>query len=110
MAQLSLRWVMPDLNGTGEVEIGCLDMAKLSNTTVFVNDLSNGGLKCASVSDAGRMRIGLPTSKGDKIRIDFFAGKDQVKDYASCKGTFPEGTQPLRRARSAARTTIMKAR
>src|SRR5262249_34921991 len=31
--QLSLRWVMPDVNGTGELEIGCFDPAAISGTT-----------------------------------------------------------------------------
>ena len=93
--QLSLRWVMPNLNGTGELEIGCFDAATLSGTTVIVNDLTNGQLKCASVSDAGRLRIGLPASVGDKIEIDFFTGKDQVDSYADCKATFAVGTQPV---------------
>jgi hypothetical protein len=82
--QLSLRWVMPDLNGTGEVEIGCHTADELVGTTMIVNNLTNGELKCASVSDAGRVRVGLPSSIGDKVRIDFYTHKHQVKSYADC--------------------------
>jgi len=89
--QLSLRWVMPDLNDTGELEIGCFAKEQLVNTTVIVNNLTNGELKCASVNDAGRVRIGLPASIGDKVRIDFFDGRDQVESYATCAPTFAAG-------------------
>jgi hypothetical protein len=108
--EISMRWIMPDLNGTGELEIGCFTKEKLANTTVFVNDLTNHQLKCASVDDAGRVRVGLPTSKGDKVQLDFYAGRDQVQSYADCtplfdasakavlsvqtfgKGAYPSGT------------------
>ncbi|APR84407.1 Hypothetical protein A7982_09756 [Minicystis rosea] len=93
-SQLSLRWVMPDLNDTGELEIGCHAKDDLANTTVIVNNLTNNEVKCASVNDAGRVRIGLPTSLGDKVRIDFFTGRDQVESYASCVPTFTGDTKP----------------
>jgi hypothetical protein len=91
--QLSLRWVMPDLNDTGELEIGCYSKDQIASTTVIVNNLTNGELKCASVSDAGRVRVGLPASIGDKVRIDFFDGKDQVENYGTCAPTFAAGTK-----------------
>ncbi|MFT3774272.1 MAG: hypothetical protein QM820_53600 [Minicystis sp.] len=91
-SQLSLRWVMPNLNDTGELEIGCFAKEDLANTTVIVNNLTNNEIKCASVNDAGRVRVGLPASIGDKVRLDFFTGKDQVENYATCIPTFPAGT------------------
>jgi hypothetical protein len=93
-AQLSLRWVMPDVNATGELEIGCYDAATLSGTTVFVHDLTSGQTQCASVSDAGLLRVGLPASAGDAVEIDFFTGKHQVDSYATCNPTFPASTAP----------------
>jgi hypothetical protein len=109
--QLSLRWVMPDLNDTGEVEIGCFDKDALVNTTVLVQNLTSGETKCASVNDAGRTRIGIPSSIGDQIQVLFFEGLDQVNNYKDCvvaeglsgkpkvlvdkwgKGPYPKGTQ-----------------
>jgi hypothetical protein len=90
--QLSLRWVMPDLNDTGELEIGCYDKAALVNTTLLVNNLDSGEIKCASVSDEGRVRVGLPATIGDKVRLDFYEGRDQVRSYATCEPLFPAGT------------------
>jgi hypothetical protein len=92
--QLSLRWVMPNLNDTGELEIGCYAQEDLAGTTVIVNNLTNGETKCASVSDAGRVRVGLPASIGDQVRLDFFTGKDQVESYGTCVPTFAAGTVP----------------
>ncbi len=93
-SQLSLRWVMPDLNGTGELEIGCYEPAALIGTTVLVDDTTNKQIACASIGDSGALRIGLPASQGDKVSIFFYAGKDQVDSYATCNPTFPESTAP----------------
>ncbi len=92
--QLSLRWVMPNVNATGELEIGCFDAATLSGTTVLVQNLGTGRTSCASVSDAGLVRIGVPASIGDGIQIDFYTGAHQVDSYAACNPTFPTGTRP----------------
>jgi hypothetical protein len=92
--QLSLRWVMPNVNATGELEIGCFDAATLSGSTVLVHDLTAKTVDCASVSDAGLVRVGVPASIGDAIQIDFYAGKDQVDSYANCAPTFPSSTAP----------------
>jgi hypothetical protein len=82
--QISLRWVVPDLNDTAEIEIDCLSPDEVKDTTVLVTNLSNGELRCASPDDEGRMRIGLPSSVGDRIELDFLEGKHDVRDYASC--------------------------
>src|SRR6202012_3017631 len=82
--QLSLRWVMPDLNGTGELEVGCFEKAALAGTTLIVDDQTNKQIACASVSDAGVLRVGLPASQGDKVKLFFYAGKDQVDSYGTC--------------------------
>ncbi len=92
--QLSLRWVMPDVNATGELEIGCFDAKALSGTTVLVHNLTEDHVSCAGVSDAGLVRIGVPASIGDGVRIDFFTGPNQVDSYATCNPTFAEGTKP----------------
>ncbi|MFO0760796.1 MAG: hypothetical protein U0359_30245 [Byssovorax sp.] len=86
--ELSLRWVMPDLNGTGEAEIGCFTPDKLVGSTVFVTNKNNGELKCASIGDNGRLRIGLPSSIGDQVQIDVYEGKNQVTDYKTCTPLF----------------------
>lgn len=91
--QISLRWVMPDLNDTGELEIGCYAKDELVGTTVIVNNLDNGEVKCASIGDDGRMRVGLPASIGDAVRLDVFDGMNQVKSYATCEPTLAEGTK-----------------
>lgn len=92
--QLSLRWVMPDLNDTGELEIGCFEKDALAGTTLLAYNGGTKETKCASVSDEGRVRIGLPSSRGDRVELSFYAGKDQVESYASCVGTFAAGTKP----------------
>lgn len=92
--QVSVRWVMPDVNGTGEMEIACLAPEQLAQTTVFAHDLEANEVRCARVGDDLRFRIGLPASVGDHVTIDFFDGRDAVVDYASCEPTFAPGTDP----------------
>ena len=92
--QTSMRWVMPDLNGTGELEIKCFSPAELAGTTVFVNNTTSGEIKCASLGVDARMRVGLPASIGDLIEVAFFNGKNQVEDYASCRPLLTNGTKP----------------
>jgi hypothetical protein len=82
--QLSLRWVTPDVNGTGEVEIDCVDPGAITETTVVVTNASNGEVACARVDEAGRMRVGIPTTTGDSINVSFFTGRDAVTSYDGC--------------------------
>jgi hypothetical protein len=92
--RLSLRWVMPDVNGTGEVEVGCLDPSAIDETTVYVENKTNGELRCARVDDAHRFRIGLPSTTGDRVEVRFYPGRDVVKSYGTCETTLAEGTLP----------------
>jgi hypothetical protein len=91
--QISLRWVIPDVNGTGELEINCLEPADLVDTTVFVLNLDNGERKCARVDAEFRFRIGLPASDGDRVAVRIFQGRDNVTSYDSCQ---PLADTPLR--------------
>ncbi|MFO0550314.1 MAG: hypothetical protein U0271_18110 [Polyangiaceae bacterium] len=97
--QLSIRWVMPDVNDTGEMEITCVEASDIRNTTVSVYNAENDELRCARVGESLRFRVGIPTSIGDPVQLRFFDGVDQVEDYGSCRPTFASGTTP--------RTTIL---
>lgn len=92
--QASVRWVVPDLNDTGEVEITCLDRAKLENSTVVVYNGGNQEKRCARVGTDLRMRTGIPASRGDLLEISIYDGKDQVDNYRDCKLRTPEGAEP----------------
>ncbi|MBM4374571.1 MAG: hypothetical protein FJ095_05755 [Deltaproteobacteria bacterium] len=80
----SVRWVLPNVNGTGEVEVECVDPTAIANSTVLVQNLDTGEVRCTSVDDAQRFRIGLPTSRGDRVLVTFWDGKHQVDDYEHC--------------------------
>ena len=82
--QLSLRWVLPDVNGTGEVEIDCLEPEEIAETTVLVRNLANHEVRCARLDDKQRFRVGLPASTGDPISVSFWDGKDSVASYEGC--------------------------
>lgn len=92
--QASLRWVVPDLNDTGEIEITCLDRSQIENTTVIVYNGDNRERRCARVGSDLRSRIGVPASIGDRLEISIYEGKDGVSSYASCASTAPPGTEP----------------
>ncbi len=92
--EISLRWVMPDTNSTGELEIDCLAPGAIQNTTVFVYNQDNDELRCARVDDTLAMRVGIPSTVGDRVLVSFYDGEDVVTDYDSCIPTIPEGTLP----------------
>jgi len=82
--QLSLRWVVPDVNGTGEVEIDCLEKGTIDNTTVRVHNHDNDEVACARIGENGRFRIGLPSTTGDRISVEFWDQIDAVTSYDGC--------------------------
>lgn len=82
--EMSVRWVMPDVNDTGELEITCVDPHDMRETTALVRNLDNKELKCARVEADGRVRIGVPATQGDRIIVSLYKGEDVVEDYDSC--------------------------
>jgi hypothetical protein len=94
--ELSLRWVIPDVNGTGEVEIQCMNPAEVADSTVRVRNLDNGEVACGRVGMDARMRVALPSTTGDNIVIDFFEGIDVVDSYDSDDGCHPVGDSAIR--------------
>lgn len=92
--QISLRWVMPDLNDTGELEIRCLDKSDVQGTTVYVRNETNREVRCARVDDQFSMRVGIPASVGDRINLQFYDKVDQVRDYGTCQPLFDVSTKP----------------
>ncbi len=92
--EVSLRWVVPDVNDTGEIEANCLDPALVRGTTVLVYNQGNDELRCASVGDDLRMRVGVPASINDQILVSFYDGAHQVEDYDSCRPTFDGASTP----------------
>lgn len=89
--QISLRWVIPDVNGTGEIEMRCLAPSEVADTTVRVSNLENGEVACGRVDREGRVRVGIPSTTGDATVIDFFEGVDVVDSYDGDAGCHPAG-------------------
>ncbi len=75
--QKSVRWVVVDLNDDKELEIACVDPAKLAEGfDVVVENRTNGELRCAKItkekSDApgsAEFRVAIPATAGDKIAL-----------------------------------------
>src|SRR5690606_17646804 len=94
--EISLRWVIPDVNGTGEVEIQCMSAASLAETTVRVKNLDNGEVACGRVGSDSRMRVALPSTAGDRVVVDLFDGMDVVDTYDADVGCNPLGNAEIR--------------
>lgn len=92
--EMSIRWVIPSVNDTGELEITCLAKSVYEDTTLLVHNRDNDELRCVRIADDGRFRVGIPASVGDQVSLDFFDGLDVVEDYDSCRPTVPVGTVP----------------
>ena len=97
-AQVSLRFLVPDLNDTGELEFACADLlprasaetrgslalpALAPGDDVVAINLRTGAQRCARVADGGRLRIGLPTDENDPLPVKIYVG-GAVTDYGTC--------------------------
>lgn len=85
--QVSVRWVVPNMRNYAEVEIACVDRTELPSTggTIVVRNRSNGEVRCGRSDEAGRFRVGLPTSRGDEVVIELYDVPDNIDSYGSCK-------------------------
>ena len=83
---ISVRWVMPDVNETASLEVACVPRAQLPPTggTVVVHNRANGEDRCARSDADGRFRVPIPTSLGDPISIELYDAPDIVASYGTC--------------------------
>ena len=78
---LSLRFIVPQLNSTGEVEIGCLTTEPGTNRTLLPGDvvvLRNmrrpDEPRCAVVADGSRVRLSVPSDLHDPLEVMIYDG------------------------------------
>lgn len=91
----SVRIVYSDGPNPTELEIACLEESELSeDQTVVVRDADNHEVRCARTGSAGRFRIPIPASAGDRLSLEIYAGADRVVSYKGCELT--EGATPSR--------------
>jgi hypothetical protein len=102
--QMSLRFIVPDLNDTGELEFACADVtaptadapvaghALAAGDDVRVDNLRTGERRCARVNADARFRLGLATDLDDPLELTIFRG-GVIRDYGTCD--VPENT-PIR--------------
>ncbi len=90
--QISIRWIVPDLDNYAEIEIACADPSQLpsSGGTVVVRNTSNGRVRCARSDSRGDFRVHLPASRGDQVSIELFAVPDDVASYEGCDVVDPD--------------------
>ena len=84
--QVSVRWVVVDVNDTREVEIACATSKDLpaGGSTVLVFNRNNELTRCVRADSQGRFRIAIPSSLGDEITLEFYGEPDVVNSYGSC--------------------------
>ena len=82
-SQISLRFVLIDVNDDREVEFGCADTSDYAKEggTVMVSNGKNGEVRCARMDKEGRFRIGIPSSIGDKLEVQLYDEPDVVDSY-----------------------------
>jgi hypothetical protein len=84
MNQISARFMVPDLNDTGEVEYACLDTDELrEGDTVVVENLNNGEVGCFVAWPNGLIRIHLASDLHDPVRVTVYEG-DVLADTDDC--------------------------
>jgi hypothetical protein len=87
--QISLRFVAVSVNNAREVEFNCVDKAsyaKKSGGTVFVYNAHNGLTRCARMDKNGHFRIGIPSTRGDRLEVQFYDQPDAVDSYDGDNG------------------------
>lgn len=88
--QISLRFVVVDVNDDREVEFNCVDRQDFaSGGTAFVYNGRNGEVRCARVDNEGRFRIGMPSSLGDRLELQLYDKPDAVDSYDAETGCHP---------------------
>ena len=82
-SQISLRFVLIDVNDDREVEFGCAEKTPYApeGGTVMVSNGRSGEVRCARIGTDGRFRIGIPTSVGDKLEVQMYDVPDAVDSY-----------------------------
>ena len=84
MNQLSARFMVPDLNDTGEVEYACLDTDELrEGDTVVVENLDNGEVGCFVAWPNGLIRIHVASDLLDPLRVTIYEG-EVLADTENC--------------------------
>ena len=81
----TVRALYSDGPNAAEIELACLTGDELhSGQTVLVRNLDNHEVRCARTDDAGRFRIPIPSSQGDRLRVEIYEGADRVESYKGC--------------------------
>ncbi len=93
--RLGLLFETASLNRRHTVQMACLDPSELQEgDAVVVRNAANGEVRCAGVGPGGRVRVVIPTSGGDPLRVEVYRGFAERMDYASC--TAPGMGEPVR--------------
>jgi hypothetical protein len=83
--QLSARFMIPDLNGTGDVEYACLDHDELQEgDTLVAENLANGERGCFVAWPQGLSRIHLASDLHDQVRLTVYEG-EVLTDTDTCE-------------------------
>lgn len=84
--QVSVRWVVVDVNDAREVEIACASSSDLPSGggTVLVRNLATDTTRCARADAQGRFRVAIPAAVGDPVNLVFYGKPDNVDAYDTC--------------------------
>jgi len=89
--QVSVRFVVVDVNSERELEVACLDRGELSDAggTVIIENADTGEVRCGRMDDAGRFRVGMPASRGDSLVVAVYDEPDVIDTYDGEVGCNP---------------------
>ncbi len=82
--QTSLRFIVPDVNDTGELEVACLEPSDLApGDDAVLTNIRSGESRCARAGMESRLRIGFPSNLDDRLVLTIFRG-NAITDYGTC--------------------------
>ncbi len=85
VGQRSLRFVVSELSGLGEVEVACVgDDRAPPRATFVVRNLKNGLARCARSDGAGLVHVPIATSAGDPLSVEIYRDPSVALSFATC--------------------------
>jgi hypothetical protein len=97
--QNTLRFIVPDLNDTGELEFACLNLGEPGSPSrpggppspavapgddVVITNLRTRESRCARAGTEGRFRIGVPSNVNDPLIVTILRGS-VITDFGTCR-------------------------
>jgi hypothetical protein len=85
----------PDLVDGREVKVATLTTPPARGTMAVLKNLDTGEWRCGRVQADGRLRIAVPSDKGNRLSLSFYAGELKPREREGCEPDTGAPTQTI---------------